>query len=431
MSGGYSHRWRGRFAFLTGFVALIMLIGLLGVWGTQTKIAGAVIATGLIKVENNRQVVQHADGGIVGFIYARNGDRVEAGQTLLRLDDTDIRSELAIIEQQIVEKSARIARLRAERDGVADFTVNLNGLMHVPSEELISGQYRLFLAHRASYENELAQLKEQITQTLEQVSGVDAQIDALHIQIDLLDQEIAANEKLEGQGLVIRSKLLEQQRSRARLQGERGRLVSLRGQHMSAIAALELGKIRLKTTIREKAITEIRDLETVRSELFEKQGVALRKLSRMEVTAPVAGIVFGSQVFALQSVVEKAKAIMFIVPQDQALVVSAKVPAPDVDQIVVGQEVSLRFTALDQRFTPEIFGVLNTISADSFLDEATGKAYYEVEISPIKTELSKLGDQSLVPGMPVDAYIRTAERSPLSYLTKPLADYFYRAFREG
>ena len=172
-------------------------------------------------------------------------------------------------------------------------------------------------------------------------------------------------------------------------------------------------------------------MEADRAELLEKQGIALRKLSRMEITAPVAGIVYGSQVFALQSVVQKAKDIMYIVPQDQALVVSARVPAPDVDQIVAGQEVSLRFTALDQRFTPEIFGVLNTVSADSFLDETTGKAYYEAEISPLETELVKLGEQSLVPGMPVDAYIRTAERSPLSYLTKPLADYFYRAFREG
>jgi HlyD family secretion protein len=151
----------------------------------------------------------------------------------------------------------------------------------------------------------------------------------------------------------------------------------------------------------------------------------------MEITAPVSGIIYGSKVFAVQSVVQKAKDIMHIVPQNLALVIAVRVAAQDVDQIVAGQQVSLRFTALDQRFTPEIFGILNTISADSFLDNKTGKAYYEAEISPLETELQKLGEQSLVPGMPVDAYIRTASRSPLNYLTKPLADYFYRAFREG
>jgi HlyD family type I secretion membrane fusion protein len=431
MSDRYNLRWGGRFAFLTGFVALGLLVGVLGIWGTQARIAGAVIAPGLIKVESNRQIIQHADGGVVGAIYARNGDYVEAGQILLRLDGTDVRSELAIIEQQLLEATARIARLRAESDGETYFEVDLLGLEHLAVDDVISGQYRLFQARRTSFENELAQTQEQIIQTQEQVSGVEAQIVALDVQIELHDQEISTNERLDEQGLLIRSKLLEQQRSRARLQGERGRLVALRGQHLSAIAALELSKIRLDSIVREKAITELRDLETDRAELLEKQGIALRKLSRMEITAPVAGIVYGSQVFALQSVVEKAKAIMYIVPQDQALVVSVRVPASDVDQIVAGQDVSLRFTALDQRFTPEIFGVLNTISADSFIDEVTGKSYYEAEIAPLETELLKLGKQSLVPGMPVDAYIRTAERSPLSYLTKPLADYFYRAFREG
>lgn len=424
-------RWGGRFAFLTGFIALGLLGGLLGVWGTQTRIAGAVIAPGLIKVESNRQVIQHPDGGIVGAIYARNGNYVEAGQALLRLNDTDVRAELVIVEQQLLETTARIARLKAERDDAAGFEVTLTGLEHIPSKDVIAGQHRLFEAHRSAFSNEIAQMEEQIIQTRKQVSGVDAQTTSINLQLELLDEEITANTYLDEQGLVVRSKLLEQQRSRARLQGELGRLVALRGQHLSAIAAVELGKIRLKTTLREKVITELRDLESDRAELLEKQGIALRKLSRMEITTPVSGIVYGSQVFALQSIVQKAKDIMYIVPQDQALVVSARVPAPDIDQIVSGQKVSLRFTALDQRFTPEIFGVLNTISADSFIDEATGKAYYEAEISPLDTELVKLGEQSLVPGMPVEAYIRTAERAPLSYLTKPLADYFYRAFREG
>ena len=430
MRDHFNLRWGGRFAFLTGLAALCLLFLLLGFWGTQARISGAVIAPGQIKVENNRQVIQHPDGGIVGAIRARNGDLVEAGQVLLVLDDTDIRSELAIIEQQFVETQARIARLKAERDEANVFDVELERIENIKTEDVVAGQQRLFKARQISYQNELAQTKEQIVQTQEQIRGVDAQIEALGVQIDLLAEEIAGNEQLEKKGLLVRSKLLEQKRNQARLQGERGRLIAQRGQHLSSIAELELGKIRLKATLREKAITELRDLEADRAELSEKRRIARRQLSRMEITAPVAGVVYGSKVFARQSVIEKAKDIMYIVPQDQELVISARVPAPDVDQVIAGQKVSLRFTALDQRFTPEIFGFLTTVSADSFLDEATGKSYYEAEISPLREELDKLGDQSLVPGMPVEAYIRSAVRSPISYLTKPLADYFYRAFRE-
>lgn len=431
MRDRYNPRWTGKFAFVTGFLALGTLVLLLGVWGTQARIAGAVIAPGLVKVESNRQVIQHVDGGVIGAINVRNGDHVEIGQVLLRLDDTDVRSELAIIEQQLVETNSRIARLRAERDGATTFVVDLAGLEHVRSDDAVTGQRSLFEARREFFQNELAQTDEQIVQTREQVSGVDAQIEAIDIQINLRSEEIATQEQLNEKGLTVYSKLLEQQRDLARLQGERGRLVAQLGQHLSAIAGFELAKTRLKTAAQEKAIAELSDLEARRAELLEKQGISIRKLSRMEITAPVAGIVYGSQVFALQSVVQKGKDIMYIVPQDQALVISARVPAADVDQISAGQKVSLRFTALDQRFTPEVFGVLSTVSADSFLDEKTGKAYYEIEVSPLDGELAKLGEQFLVPGMPVEAHVRTAERSPLSYLTKPLADYFYRAFREG
>lgn len=431
MSGERKRRWNGRFAFLTGFLSLILLVALLGVWGTQARISGAVIAPGFIKVESNRQVVQHPDGGIVGDIVVRNGDTVEAGDVLIRLDDTDVGADLTIIETQLVETVARIARLKAERDGVMEFEVELLGLEHVSSADIIAGQERLFAARIATYHNELAQTDEQISQTSEQVTGVDVQIAAIETQISLLQEEIDASEHLDQRGLVIRSTLLERQREAARLEGERGALVAQRGQHLSTIATLELSKIRLEASLRESSIAELRDLESRRLELVERRGIAIRKLNRMDITAPIDGVVFGLQVFARRSVIQPASELMYIVPQDQALIVSARIPAADVDQVTPGQPVSLRFTALDQRFTPEILGVLNTVSADSILDETTGRAFYEAEISPLPTELVKLGEQVIVPGMPVDAFVRTAERSPLSYLAKPLADYFYRAFREG
>lgn len=158
---------------------------------------------------------------------------------------------------------------------------------------------------------------------------------------------------------------------------------------------------------------------------------SLETLSRTDLRAPVSGVVYDSRVFALQSVVSPAEPIMYIIPQDQPMVVSARIDPIHVDQVHVGQEASLRFAAFDQRMTPEVFGHVTKLSADVFTDQATGISYYQVELIPSEGEMQKLGGQTLLPGMPVEAFIKTAERSPLNYLAKPLTDYFVRAFREG
>ena len=422
-------RWTGRLAFLIGFLAVTLLILLLGVWGTRAKISGAVVASGLIQVESNRQVVQHPDGGLVGNIHARNGDFVDAGQVLLSLKSDDVVSELAILNTQFLEATARRMRLIAERDGNTNIAIPHSNKS--VNDESITGQVNLFHARRVSFEKELEQINEQIIQTQEQIRGVDAQIEAVEIQLDLLAQDISSNTELEHKGLLVKSTLLDQLRAEANLKGEMGSLISLRGQHRSAIASHELSKIRLDNTRREKAIVELRDVEVRRWELNEKINILRRKLERMEITAPTSGIVFGSEVFTLNAVIPPANPVMYIIPQDQALIVSAKIAAKDIDQVSAGQTAALRFSALDQKFTPEITGTVITVSADAVLDEKTGISYYEAEVAPIKEELAKLGDQALIPGMPVETYIRTAERSPVNYLTKPLTDYFYRAFREN
>ncbi|NCF54278.1 MAG: HlyD family type I secretion periplasmic adaptor subunit [Bacteroidetes bacterium] len=416
-------------AFLIGFLAVTLLILLLGVWGTRAKISGAVVASGLIQVENNRQVVQHPDGGLVGNIHARNGDFVDAGQVLISLKSDDVVSELAILNTPLLEATARRMRLIAERDGNTNIAIPHSNKS--VNDESITGQVNLFHARRVSFEKELEQINEQIIQTQEQIRGVDAQIEAVEIQLDLLAQDISSNTELEQKGLLVRSTLLNQLRAEANLKGEMGSLISLRGQHRSAIASHELSKIRLDNTKREKAIVELRDVEVRRWELNEKINILRRKLERMEITAPTSGIVFGSEVFTLNAVIPPANPVMYIIPQDQALIVSAKIAAKDIDQVSAGQTAALRFSALDQKFTPEITGTVITVSADAVLDEKTGISYYEAEVAPIKEELAELGDQALIPGMPVETYIRTAERSPLNYLTKPLTDYFYRAFREN
>jgi HlyD family type I secretion membrane fusion protein len=416
-----------------GFAALALLIGVLGVWSVKARIAGAVIASGMIQLENNRQVVQHPQGGVVGEILVKNGDTVVAGQVLLRLDDTNLRSELTIVEGQLFEIHARKARLEAERDGSTTMTVPkaLADVLrqHPEVQSMIDGHRRLFDARRESMQRETDQILEQIAQGHNQIEGTSAQLAALQTQQDLIGKELTDAQALLAKGLTQAARVSSLQREQARLMGEIGNLVATIAQLRGQIAALGIQQIKLATTRREEANTTLSDLQYREIELAERRLALRETLSRMAIRSPVAGVIYGSQVFALQAVISPAAPIMYIIPQDQPLVVSARIQAINIDQVYVGQAASLRFTAFEQRTTPEIAGRVARISADVFSDDATGLSFYQVELLPDAGALDKLGGQKLLPGMPVEAFIRTAERSPLSYLAKPLTDYFVKAFR--
>ena len=416
-----------------GFVALILLIGVIGVWSVKARIAGAVIASGMIQVENNRQVVQHPQGGVVGEILAKDGDTVAAGDVVLRLDDALLQSELSIIEGQLAEIRARKARLEAERDGLDAVMVPeaLSVLAQTMPEvhNMIDGQLRLFEARNESLRREADQISEQIAQAHNQIDGTEAQLLALRTQKDLIAQELTNVRSLLEKGLAQASRVSSLQREEARLSGEIGNLTATIAQLRGQIAAFDIQRLKLDTVRREEANTTLSDLQYNEIELVERRLSAVETLSRMEIRSPVSGVIYGSQVFALQAVISPAAPIMYVIPQDQPLVVSARIESINIDQIHIGQEASLRFVAFEQRTTPELFGQVSQISADVFTDEATGQSYYKAELLPNEDELLKLGGQKLLPGMPVEAFIRTAERSPLSYLVKPLTDYFNRAFR--
>lgn len=425
--------YSARLPLIVGFTALALLIGGVGVWSVRTQIAGAIIASGMIVVENNRQVVQHAEGGVVGEIAARDGDRVEAGALLVRLDDTLLRSELSVAELQLIELRARRARLEAERDGSDQITFP-TGLMDFGQDqaaEQMEGQRKLFDARRISLDKEQSQIAERIKQTGNQIVGAEAQLGALAIQEKLIVAELTDQETLLAKGLVQAQRVSTLQREAARLAGEIGKLTADVAQFRGEIAAFEIERLKLESTRRENAIVELRDIQFRELELAERRRSLLERLARMEIRAPVSGIVYGSTVFAQNAVVQPAEPLMFVVPQDQPLIVSAKVDAIHIDQVHVGQPASLLFTAFNQRLTPEVTGQVIAVSADVFQDEVTGLTYYKVDLIPEVAELPKLDNQELLPGMPVEAHLRTDDRTPLSYLTKPLTDYFGRAMREG
>lgn len=429
-----SQAWRGGLPLYTGILAILVLVGGLGVWGVRANIAGAVVTSGMIEVESNRQVIQHPDGGVVGEIFVKDGDVVEAGDVLIVLDGTRLQSELAIVNGQLQEIAARQARLEAERDGATeiDFGEEITALAETDPDtrDQIEGEAALFNARREALTQEIALLGEQNEQIDNRVVGIEAQLEALRAQEELIGQELEDQQALLDQQLTQASRVLDLQRQKADLLGQIGRLESeiaeLRGQS----ASNEIELLQLETRRREEAVSELRDMQFRQVELLERRSALKETISRLDVRAPVGGIVYNSQVFAVQSVVQPAEPLMYIIPQDQPLVVSARINAINIDEVFVGQEAALRFSAFDQREMPEIKGQLSRISADVILDEATGLNYYATEILPYEEELTVLGDQKLLPGMPVEVFIRTSDRTAFEYLTQPLMNFFNRAFRE-
>ncbi len=426
---------KARGHLIIGFIALLILVGGFGAWSMLANISGAVIAMGQVEVDQNRQVIQHLDGGIVAEVLVDEGKPVDAGQVLLRLDSKDLSGELAIVEGQLYELMARSGRLQAERDGADAITFDPE-LLDVAAQspdmaELVQGQTSLFEARRQSVDKEVEQLNRRAAQTESQIAGVDAQKEALEIQLALIAEELASQQDLLDRGLAQASRVLSLQREEARLRGSIGELAANRAEAEGRVTEIEIEILKLETRRREDAITRLRDLQYNLLELKERRRLLLERLSRLDIRAPLAGIVYDLQVTTERAVIQAAQPVLYLIPQDRPLVITARVEPIHVDQVYVGQDTTLRFSTFDQRTTPELFGRIVQISPDAFTDERTQSSYYRAEVELLEGEFDKLAGQEVLPGMPVETYIRTEERTPMAYLVKPLTDYFNRAFREG
>lgn len=426
-------RWGARLPMAVGLVSALVLLGGFGVWSVTARLAGAVVAPGTIQVQSNRQVVQHPEGGVVAEIRVRDGDKVRAGDVLLRLDGSRMQSELAIVEGQLRELAARRARLEAERDGASDITFAADELDWAAGDgdfaAQIASERTLFLARAEALAQETALLAEQNAQIANRIAGTEAQLAAVTLQAGLLDQGLADQQALLAQGLTQATRVRDLQREAAALQGQAGQLTAeiatLRGQ----ITSNDIARLQLVTRQREEAVTQLRDIQFRLVELAEQRLALTETLSRLDVRAPVDGLIYDNAVFAVGAVVQRAEPLMYVIPQDQPLVVAARVDGIDIDNIYLGQDVSLRISAFDARDTPEVTGKLVAISADVLTDEVTRENYYAATVAPDPAALAALGDRALLPGMPVEAFIRTEDRSPLAYLLEPFLIYFNRAFR--
>lgn len=429
-----SQKWSARGPVISGLVTLALLIGGFGGWSVLTDISGAIVAPGQLEVEQNRQIVQHPDGGVVAEIAVVEAQAVKAGDLLIRLDGSLLQSEFAIVEGQLFEVLARRSRLEAERDDkdAPVFSGELAELAKTRPDvaELIEGQRGLFLARRESLARQSEQLVKRGAQITSQIEGVAAQAQALTVQLGLIRQELKDQQSLLDKGLAQASRVSALQREEAQLLGDVGELASSRAQAEGRATEVELEILRLAAMRREEANTQLRDIGPQELELAERRRALVERIARLEIRAPVSGLVLGLQVTAPQSVLRPADPVLYIIPQDRPLVITAQIMPIHVDEVHVGQEVRLVFPAFSARSTPDLVGHVTTISADALTDQRSQTSFYRAEIVLDAGEMAKLTDQTLLPGMPVEAFIQTGARTPMAYLLKPFTNYFSLAFRE-
>jgi HlyD family secretion protein len=411
---------------LSGLIALAVFV-----WGSVATLSGAVIAHGIVVVDGNSKKIQHQQGGVIGAILVRDGSRVSAGDLLVKLDDTQARALLGIVTSQLTELLGRKTRLAAERDDRDDLEFPPGFTTSGPeAERVASGERRLFHARLASANGQKAQLGERIKQNEDEIKGLTLQNSAKDRELALIGDELSRVDDLYKKNLLPVTRVLGLQRDEARIVGEVGTLMAQIAKLGGQIAETRLQTIAVDQNRFSDAQKELREVEGRIAELQERKIAAEDQLRRVELRAPIDGIIHELSVHTVGGVVNPAEQLMLVVPSSDLLSVEVRIPSTDIDQLKIGRQGILRFTAFNQRTTPEVKGVLARLSPDAVRDKETGQFYYTARIKPDNGDLARLVDQKLVPGMPVEAFIETSPRTALSYLTKPLTDQFERAFRE-
>ena len=425
--------WRSiRLHLVVGLSVVALLAGGLGTWASTQEISGALIAPGQIVVESNVKKVQHPTGGVVGELRAHDGDIVKAGDIVVRLDDTVTKASLAIVTKNLDALLARSARLEAEQRGL-DGIVFPQDLLERTNDpdiyNLMKSEIKLFEVRVNGRAGQKAQLRERITQLNEEIAGLVAQEKAKDQEIALVEKELDGVRQLYDQHLVQISRLTTLERDAARLNGERAQYVASRAQAKGKIAETELQVIQVDKDVVSEVSKDLRETKDKIGEFVERKVTAEDQVRRIDIRAPQNGVVEQSNVHTVGGVITAGDTIMLIVPQTDDLQVEAKVNPHDIDKLQVGQKTLLRLSAFNQRTTPELNGFVTRVSADVTTEQRTGQSYYTIRVSMPPQEIARLGDARLIPGMPVEAFVQTGERTMLSYFMKPLSDQLMRSFR--
>lgn len=421
----------GRYRWL-GLVVLLLLVVGLGGWSVLAELSGAVIAPGKVTVESSRETVQHLDGGVVSEILVRPGDRVRPGQLLVRLDDTIDRANHQAIRSQLDELMARRARLLAEGGGADEiaFPPTFSPRRHEPAlRQIMTGQQALFLARRDARAGQTALLRQRISRFEQEIAGLSAQRDAERRQIALLEQELEGLRALHEKGYARLTRILALEREAARIASTvAGRDAEI-ARALNGIDEIRLRMAQSDRDLREAVLAELNEVEGRIAVLDERLIAAGERYQRVDIRAVRAGTVLALNVHTAGGVVRPGETILEIVPDGENLLVEARVPVEDIERIAAGMTSTVRFSSLDQQATPELDGRVAWVSADAVVDERTQAPHYLARIrvagGPADTDIE------LVPGMPAEVFIKTGDRSPISYLLKPLTDRLAHSFREG
>lgn len=417
---------------LAGILVLVGLFGGLVGWAGAAKLSGAIIAPGTIVVERHVKKIQHRDGGIVAVIHVQDGNLVKPGQILVKLDDTQLKAELAIVDAQMTELTVRKQRLAAERDGLDSIKFSdeiRNGDQNARS--IMSGEERLFNESRKSRDSQKQQLTLRITQLEDEITGLTAQKEAKKNELALIDKELVQVRSLNERKLAPISRVLAMEREANRLEGERGNLVAQIARAKGQISEIQVQLINVDQTVRTESQRELRQIEARLSEIAERRIAAQDKLDRVEIRAPIAGIVHELSVHTVGGVITPAEPVLLIVPASDKLIVEAKFLPSDIDQLLAGSDAVVRLSAFNKQKTPEVRGKVLHVSADVTRSPHSNIEHYVGKIQIDPAELQKLTqDVKLIPGMPVEVFVATDDRTALSYLMKPFTDQMRRAFRE-
>lgn len=404
-------------------------------WAALTPLASAAVASGTITADSNRKAVQHLDGGIITAILVRDGDRVTAGQPLIRFDDLEARSTVTLLDGQLCSLLAQEARLLAERDGALSLAPIPPLAQRLAAgdpavAEIVAGQERIFASRQASLEGRILVTRQRIAQLEAQIAGLEEQRKAGVRQLALIREETDAVADMVGKGLERKPRLLALMRQAVELEGGQGDLANRIAQAREGIAQAEQEILTLRDDRQSEVAADLRDVQIRRAETEEKLSSARIRLERRDLLAPEAGTVMALRRFASGAVVAPGETVLELVPLDDRLVVEARVSLTDIDVVHAGLPAKVVLSAFKSRTTPQLDGTVFRVSADAVTDERTGQPYYQARVAVDAGQLDRLPDIHLLPGMPVETLIVTGERTLLHYLVQPIEDGFRKAFRE-
>jgi membrane fusion protein, epimerase transport system len=416
-----------------GLLVIVAGTASLGAWAAFAPLSGAVIAPGFVKVDLNRKVVQHQEGGIVRAIRVRDGDRVSQGQALVMLEDVRIEAQLDLLRTQLDAEHAKAARLEAERAYAAQpvFPASLDKRSSdAKVAEFLARETALFRARREALETQIALLRRQIRETTEEASALSQQIGAEERALKLQKEELTLNERLLQQGFVQRTRLMTLQRAVAEYEARHGERRAELSKSRQRASELEFRILSMRNAYAQSAADELKQSTARTFDLEERIRPSRDAAERQNIVAPIAGEVVGLRVHSTGSVIGPREVLMEIVPEEKRLIVEARLRPEDINHVRPGASADVRLTAYHQRTTPLVHGSVIYVSGDRLVEQPSGAPYYVVQVDVPGEALAQAGNLKLQAGMPAEVFIRTDTRTTLDYLLAPVTAYLRRAMRE-